>query len=367
MATRFQPLPPPSPGEVTRVLAGTARRITRLLETRTEGDEDALARDEPLLATLAAASLRTRIATGPNAGERWRRLGDRVEPQDADCDLEASPRVPQHGGMTLHADVAVPARDRRRLERLCRYVARPPLAVERLEERPDGRLALRLKTRWRDGTTHMLMERHELLERLVPSSRRPGRTRCATTACWRPVPAPAIASCPDPGGHAHWPARRTKHRATRRPGVRPVGCRGHRRRNASPRAPHGARPSRPGTATSLPVSTRHRARAWIGRRRLTRDRTPRPAPAPLGRTPPACLRIGRAPLPPVWCRHASGGGHRTARGGPQDPRVSRSALPSAVARTAGGRPGVAGQRVLGPEPHLDVRSDAGVRSDGARW
>ena len=70
--------------------------------------------------------------------------------------------------MSLHADVAVPARDRDRLERLCRYVARPPLAHDRLEVRPDGRLALRLKTRWRDGTTHILMERHELLERLVP-------------------------------------------------------------------------------------------------------------------------------------------------------------------------------------------------------
>ncbi len=70
--------------------------------------------------------------------------------------------------MSLHADVAVPARDRRRLERLCRYVARPPLAHDRLEVRPDGRLSLRLKTRWRDGTTHILMERRELLERLVP-------------------------------------------------------------------------------------------------------------------------------------------------------------------------------------------------------
>ena len=57
--------------------------------------------------------------------------------------------------MGLHADVAVPARDPRRLERLSRYVARPPLANERLEEQSDGRLALRLKTRWRDGTTHI--------------------------------------------------------------------------------------------------------------------------------------------------------------------------------------------------------------------
>ena len=31
-----------------------------------------------------------------------------------------------------------------------------------------GRLAYRMKTRWRDGTTHVLMERHELLDRLAP-------------------------------------------------------------------------------------------------------------------------------------------------------------------------------------------------------
>ena len=122
--TRFLPLPPPSRHEVARVLAGTARRITSLLESRSDGDDDALARDEPLLATLATASLRTRIATGPHAGERWRRLGDRVEPQDADADPEASCRVPQHGGMSLHADVAVPSRDRRRLVRLCHLCRR---------------------------------------------------------------------------------------------------------------------------------------------------------------------------------------------------------------------------------------------------
>lgn len=29
-------------------------------------------------------------------------------------------------------------------------------------------LRLRLKTRWRDGTTHVLMKRSELIERLVP-------------------------------------------------------------------------------------------------------------------------------------------------------------------------------------------------------
>ncbi len=70
--------------------------------------------------------------------------------------------------MSLHADVALPARDRRRLERLARYILRPPICLDRLEAQPDGRLSYKLKAQWRDGTTHILMERHELLERLAP-------------------------------------------------------------------------------------------------------------------------------------------------------------------------------------------------------
>jgi hypothetical protein len=136
-------------------------------------DDDPIAADDPLMAMLGAASIRSRIATGPEAGEPWRRLGDRVEPIGEEADgLEPGatipPRCVRHGGMSLHADVAVPARDRRRLERLCRYVARPPLALDRLEELRDRRLTYRLKTPWRDGTTHVVMERHELLERLAP-------------------------------------------------------------------------------------------------------------------------------------------------------------------------------------------------------
>jgi len=172
----FVTAPPPTADDVARVLAGTAGRLKRLLIARAENSEsaqDALERDEPLLALLTQASLQSRIATGPEAGHPWKRLGDRVEPEaqvpgSQTRNAEAHKAIARHGEMSLHADVAVPANDRKRLERLCRYAARPPLAHDRLAAHPDGSLTLRLKTRWRDGTTHIVMQPRDLIDRIVP-------------------------------------------------------------------------------------------------------------------------------------------------------------------------------------------------------
>ena len=59
-------------------------------------------------------------------------------------------------------------------QRLVRYMARPPLAIERLSQLPDGRLTYRLKTPWCNGTTHVIFEPLELMEKLavlVPAPR----------------------------------------------------------------------------------------------------------------------------------------------------------------------------------------------------
>jgi hypothetical protein len=54
-----------------------------------------------------------------------------------------------------------------------RATARPPLANDRLEQRADGRYVLRLKSRWRDGTTHLLFEPIELMARLAAQVPKP--------------------------------------------------------------------------------------------------------------------------------------------------------------------------------------------------
>jgi hypothetical protein len=63
--------------------------------------------------------------------------------------------------------VSIRAEDRKGLERLVRYVARPPIAADRLSELPDGRLSFQLKTPWRNGTTHVIFERLEFMARLA--------------------------------------------------------------------------------------------------------------------------------------------------------------------------------------------------------
>jgi hypothetical protein len=167
----FHALGAPSEEELARVARRIATTLRRLLQSygfdpeSQEGAEDALARDEPLLATLYAASVRGRTVFGARAGAALQRIGDRIDVGDRET--RPGPLCVSVGGINLHAGVAVPARDRRRLERLARYVARPPLASERLCDHPDGRLRYELKTRWRDGTTHLLFEPLELIGRLA--------------------------------------------------------------------------------------------------------------------------------------------------------------------------------------------------------
>ena len=59
------------------------------------------------------------------------------------------------------------------LERLCRYLLRPPLAYDRLTLRPDGSVALRLPRVLRDGTRALLFTPIDFIARLVPLIPRP--------------------------------------------------------------------------------------------------------------------------------------------------------------------------------------------------
>ena len=85
------------------------------------GDDDD--DDDDAQAVIQQASLLGQAALGERAGKRARRvqvLGGK--------ELPLPPRCASFAGYSLHAGVGFKASDRAGLERLCRYILRPPLA-----------------------------------------------------------------------------------------------------------------------------------------------------------------------------------------------------------------------------------------------
>jgi hypothetical protein len=167
---QFQVLPAPYDEEIARLTESLAVRIRKFLQQHGLGpdsdpeESDPLSRDQPWLAGLYAASVRGRVAYSANSGRHLTRVGDQIDPESMEA--LASPRCATMDGFSLHANVAIAAGDRARLERLAQYWARPPVAMERLEHLDDGRLLYRFKRAWRDGTTHVILSPLEMLEKL---------------------------------------------------------------------------------------------------------------------------------------------------------------------------------------------------------
>ena len=172
----FHATPGLTAADVTDVLAAIAPGVTRLLERRGLGDGDDAdraancAEATPLLAGLAAASVQRVVALGHASGMRPGRLGgapgNRAERSLGACHA-------QWQGFDLHAGLRVPAGDRDRLERVCRYTLRPPVTDERLRIGADGQVVVQLRHRWADGTTSLVFEPTAFLERLAVLVPRP--------------------------------------------------------------------------------------------------------------------------------------------------------------------------------------------------
>jgi hypothetical protein len=69
--------------------------------------------------------------------------------------------------------VRVEAHDPKRLDQLCRYITRPALSDERVQVNAAGQVELKLKTPWRDGTTHLVMTPLVFMQRLAALVPRP--------------------------------------------------------------------------------------------------------------------------------------------------------------------------------------------------
>jgi hypothetical protein len=164
----LHPLAEPTTEQVVSVASSTAEQVRRLLERRgslqdDEGiDTDVLGLDQPTLASCYHASVLGRDVTGPRKGQPTLRLLGLPSSSDS----AASGPQANVDGFSVHAKQRVDGRDRKQLERLCRYITRPPLAQDRLERLDDGRVRYTLKQRWSDGTVAIVLQPLDLLSRL---------------------------------------------------------------------------------------------------------------------------------------------------------------------------------------------------------
>ena len=196
--------------DVDALLVTIQRRIEALLHRRgvPDGREgfdapDRWADDAPTLAGLAVASVHGVAALGVRAGAPVRRWGDTIDVPDPPSLGRWHAR---QQGFDLHAGIVVPAGSRDRLERLCRYALRPPVGQDRLQLMPDGTAVLELRRRWTDGTTHLVFDPVELLERLAALTPRPrinlvlDHGILAPRAAWRRAVVPAREDAHEPRG-----------------------------------------------------------------------------------------------------------------------------------------------------------------------
>ena len=114
---------------------------------------------------LIGHSITYRIAVGPRAGQKLFTL--QTLPARLPALLEDPNGAARACGFSLHAGVDIAPHQREKLERLCRYVSRPPLAVDRLVLTPSGQVRYTLKTAYRDGTTHIVLEPLDFMARLA--------------------------------------------------------------------------------------------------------------------------------------------------------------------------------------------------------
>lgn len=167
----------PTSVQLTELAGKIAHRVCRHLARKgwLEGEHglvflsDGASSDDGMDA-LRMSSITYRIATGAQAGRKVATL--QTIPADADplqggAGKVGGPSTLLRTGFSLHAGVAAEAHESHKLERLCRYIARPAISEKRLSISPQGRVRYQLKTPWRNGTTHVEWDPVDFIAKLA--------------------------------------------------------------------------------------------------------------------------------------------------------------------------------------------------------
>ena len=143
----------------------TARFLERqgLLERDMEQSYLTLEEDDDPMGQIQGHSITYRIAVGEQQGQKIFTL-QTLPPSDNESN-EA--QIGQIAGFSLHAGIMARRDQRKKLERLCRYICRPVVSEKRLTMTSGGRIRYQLKTPYRDGTTHVFFQPLDFIARLA--------------------------------------------------------------------------------------------------------------------------------------------------------------------------------------------------------
>lgn len=168
---RFVQTKPPAVHELTALVQRISVRMARMLERRgiiqrdqdnTHLDLDGIEQDKMI--ELQGYSIRYRIAVGKQKGQKALTL----QTLPAKPEQESTQwLVGKVDSFSLHAGVSAKAKQRWKVERLCRYIARPPVSEARLSMTSAGKVRYELKIPYRNGTTHIIFEPLDLIARLA--------------------------------------------------------------------------------------------------------------------------------------------------------------------------------------------------------
>src|SRR5262249_34813082 len=126
----FHPTPSPTDEDIADVAADVFRRIERKLADRQpSAGQRRFAESASLLLAFGAASAKGCVAPGPRRGCRVIRI--RGAPADVDAYVMGR-LCAQVQGYNVQAATRIAADDEEGLERMARYLARPPIATDRL-------------------------------------------------------------------------------------------------------------------------------------------------------------------------------------------------------------------------------------------
>ena len=148
------------------LLTTIAQRVVKLLEKREliiKDDSQGFMNIDShgVMDQIHGSSINYRIAFGKYKGRKALTL------QTVSSTNPQNQFLAKHSGFSLHAGVACGTHDRKKRERICRYISRPSLSEKRLSLNAQGQVVYQLKKAYDNGTTHIILEPLDFLSRLA--------------------------------------------------------------------------------------------------------------------------------------------------------------------------------------------------------